>query len=513
MPSCGIAAESLLDSGGPGPLLGRLRPKNPWVARCFGWLVPSHPFGGPVLAFLGTGLGYVALAECAFQVVEAGSGLASFWPSVGFVSGLLVLAPRNLRVWILAAVVPSEVLIDTSNGVSALAGLGFGLTDVVEVSLAAALLLLFAGRRPDGNAQRDFVALAAAGFLAPLAGAVMGAAVSVAIYPGSYGQVWLNWWLGDATGMLLLGPLVLSFARPPQIRPLLRQLPAIFEAGLVVGAAAAVFAGTRTGVEFLILLPLVLLAVRRGLRVTAVANVSFALVATILTGRGSGPLSAIRETGLRVVVLQAFITTTAFVAFLISASIAQRRLAEEALAELASQDPLTGLANRRLFVDQLDRAAERSRRSVERSAVVYFDLDGFKEINDRYGHLVGDSVLIEIGNRLRAQLRASDLAARLGGDEFAALLEPVGALDSAEATAKRVTQSLEKPIETSAGRINVGVSMGVGLVAGDSDMALHAADIQLYRDKALARTSTASRPALAQLPGIRPTADAAMGLG
>ena len=100
-------------------------------------------------------------------------------------------------------------------------------------------------------------------------------------------------------------------------------------------------------------------------------------------------------------------------------------LARERIASLAYSDPLTGLANRTSLMPALDQAVQRARRKNSKLAVVFLDLDGFKEINDVYGHDAGDALLIELAGRLRDNLRASDLIARLGGDEFLVVLEEV----------------------------------------------------------------------------------------
>jgi diguanylate cyclase (GGDEF)-like protein len=94
----------------------------------------------------------------------------------------------------------------------------------------------------------------------------------------------------------------------------------------------------------------------------------------------------------------------------------------EQMTELAHTDPLTELANRRFYMEQLEREFARARRHHRPLSMIYLDLDGFKAINDRFGHLFGDDVLRGVGRSMRAVLRSTDLLARLGGDEFAVLL-------------------------------------------------------------------------------------------
>ena len=120
-------------------------------------------------------------------------------------------------------------------------------------------------------------------------------------------------------------------------------------------------------------------------------------------------------------------------------------LARERIASLAYSDPLTGLANRTSLLPALDQAVQRARRKGSRLAVVFLDLDGFKEINDLYGHDAGDALLIELAGRLRDNLRSSDLIARLGGDEFLVVLEDVQDSAPVETVAKKLLVETVRP--------------------------------------------------------------------
>ncbi len=108
----------------------------------------------------------------------------------------------------------------------------------------------------------------------------------------------------------------------------------------------------------------------------------------------------------------------------------------EELARLARTDPLTGLANRRFFMEQLEREFQRARRYRRPLSLIYLDLDGFKAINDRYGHMFGDEILRGAARSMRAVLRATDLLARIGGDEFAVLLPETGEAGARDVAAK-----------------------------------------------------------------------------
>jgi diguanylate cyclase (GGDEF)-like protein/PAS domain S-box-containing protein len=119
--------------------------------------------------------------------------------------------------------------------------------------------------------------------------------------------------------------------------------------------------------------------------------------------------------------------------------------ARERIASLAYSDPLTGLANRVSLAPALEQAIERSRRHGWKIAGVFVDLDGFKQINDRHGHAAGDAFLVEVAQRLRRSVRASDLVARLGGDEFFVVLEEVQDGESVERVVGKLIDALRRP--------------------------------------------------------------------
>jgi diguanylate cyclase (GGDEF)-like protein len=154
------------------------------------------------------------------------------------------------------------------------------------------------------------------------------------------------------------------------------------------------------------------------------------------------------------------------------------------LAARATVDPLTGLANRALFLERLGQAVASSAADGTTCALVLLDLDDFKTVNDSLGHLRGDGVLVAVAERLRAQLRAGDTAARLGGDEFAVLLERVGGVRDALAVAERLAAELRKPVAVAGREVQARASVGVRLAAGgDPDELLRDADLAMYAAK------------------------------
>ena len=163
----------------------------------------------------------------------------------------------------------------------------------------------------------------------------------------------------------------------------------------------------------------------------------------------------------------------------------KRRQAD--LARLALQDPLTGLANRVLMDDRLRTALARADRHGALTGVLFLDLDGFKAVNDRHGHHVGDEVLKAVARRLRAVLRPADVVARIGGDEFVAICEELHGVEEAHAIASRVEVAIAAPIATDAGPLTVHASVGLALAeaaeGADPDDLVRRADEAMYRAK------------------------------
>ena len=169
------------------------------------------------------------------------------------------------------------------------------------------------------------------------------------------------------------------------------------------------------------------------------------------------------------------------------------------LRHLAYHDSLTGLGNRALFLERLDSALARGRRTGDRVTVLIIDLDDFKPVNDRFGHAAGDTVLREVAGRMAACVREVDTLARLGGDEFAILVERVSPEDLAYLV-ERVAQAVDRPIALESIDVAVRASVGVATadVGADLETLLHEADLAMYTAKEIGkRAAAASRNSLA----------------
>jgi diguanylate cyclase (GGDEF)-like protein len=166
-------------------------------------------------------------------------------------------------------------------------------------------------------------------------------------------------------------------------------------------------------------------------------------------------------------------------------SVEKRRLERATLkiSHLANHDSLTGLPNRRLLFELAGKALESARRAGSILGVLFIDIDDFKPINDNFGHAAGDSALVEIAERLRNHVRASDIIARIGGDEFVAVLTNVKAIADIERVAEKLIAMCSKSISLGWGSSTIGVSMGISVYPADGaamEELLNKADSAMY---------------------------------
>lgn len=163
---------------------------------------------------------------------------------------------------------------------------------------------------------------------------------------------------------------------------------------------------------------------------------------------------------------------------------------EQELQQIAHYDTLTGTPNRRLLMELLKKAVSHARRSGRHLAVCYLDVDGFKAVNDRLGHASGDSLLVELTERLKTVLRGEDTLARLGGDEFVLLLNDLEGVGEAQAVLQRVLAKAGEPIVIAGRKLAITSSIGLTMFPPDDpepDTLLRHADQAMYRAKSLGR--------------------------
>lgn len=166
--------------------------------------------------------------------------------------------------------------------------------------------------------------------------------------------------------------------------------------------------------------------------------------------------------------------------------ITERKRTQEQVWRQANYDVLTGIPNRNLFHDRLDQAVAQANRSEGQVALLFMDLDGFKEVNDTLGHAAGDLLLKESAQRLLACVRESDTVARIGGDEFTAILPHVREAAEAERVATKILDRLREPFHLQGQDVFVSASIGIAVYPGDADSSavlIKHADAAMYRAK------------------------------
>lgn len=164
----------------------------------------------------------------------------------------------------------------------------------------------------------------------------------------------------------------------------------------------------------------------------------------------------------------------------------KRKQSEDLIWRQANFDALTGLPNRRMFFDRLKEEIKKSARNKNVFALMFIDLDGFKEVNDEHGHQAGDELLQAVANSISASIRASDTFARLGGDEFTIILSPIENIDACSFVAEKILNQINKPFELSVGTVSISASIGIAFYPKNGtshDKLISAADSAMYDAK------------------------------
>ncbi|PYQ00957.1 MAG: hypothetical protein DMF82_20675, partial [Acidobacteria bacterium] len=392
----------------------------------------------------GVAVVYFAAGKLGLRMAFDNPSASPVWAPTGLaLTAFLVL---GYRVW--PVIYLSAFLVNVTTAGSVATSLCIAAGNTLEAGVGARLVDAFAGGRGAFQRARDFFRFALfAAVLSTMVSATCGV-TSLALGGfadwGRYGSIWLTWWLGDAAGDLVVAPFALLWSTNPRIR--WRPRRALEAALLLLSlllAGAIVFGGFFPSpvkdypLEFVCIPLLIWAAFRFGQREVATAVVLLSAIAIWGTLRGFGPFvrSAPNES---LLLLQAFMGVTALTSLTLAAVVYERRGAEKRLRRLAVTDALTGLGNYRRLISALGGEIRRSQRTERPFALLLFDLDDLKGINDHHGHLVGNRALCRVAAALRVSCRSIDTAARFGGDEFALILPETG-----ETAAQRVARRIE----------------------------------------------------------------------
>lgn len=320
----------------------------------------------------------------------------------------------------------------------------------------------------------------------------------------------LTWWAGDFVGILLAAPLLLNVSRAALARLWQRRLEYAIWLGLACALGWGIFvlnndaSGNSLPLVFLMLPIVVWSAMRFEITGASLGTLICMFMAVVATSFGLGPFHLPQpQQGL--FVMWAFLAMLVLVQLMVTALQTQRQAAEERFRNLAFFDPLTKLPNRNLLMDHLRLALLTSIRNRRHGALIFLDLDHFKNINDTHGHDAGDQLLREVAGRLLPCVRQSDTVARLGGDEFVLILEhldedPVQAALQAGQVAEKIRSALARPYKLTPllhqNQVTIDyhstVSIGISLFRDRRDQLdelLKRADLTLYQAKAAGRNT------------------------
>ncbi|AWN49409.1 sensor domain-containing diguanylate cyclase [Methylobacterium terrae] len=457
-----------------------------------------------------------ALAAGTLGLTGPDRAVAVIWPANAVLLALMLERrpgawPGVLALGMLASVAADGLM----RGVS-LGSVLHAACSLVELCLAAALLRR-PGPRDEGlldapSAVGRFIAVC--GGVAPALSGIGAAVTARLLFRQDPGASFAVWFLGDGLGLLIVTPFVRALLRGGHRRDFAarsgwRRAEAAGLLALTAASAYAVFFVAPRPLMFVLFCPVMLATFRIGRRGTELAVMIVALIGTVATLGGEGPIATPgadpRE---RALLLQIFLAGLLLTCLPVAAALAARgeslaalsRSAEALraqgaeLARLAATDDLTGALNRAAFRDAAlqvirDSAIRDSAMRIPAHAplsLIAIDLDLFKAVNDRHGHRAGDRALVHLVAVLRAGLREPDLVGRVGGDEFLVLL-PGTDLDRADAIALRLRGALRRtPLALDDGAV-LTLSMSCGTAPYRDGMSfedfVHAADTALYRDK------------------------------
>ena len=445
------------------------------------------PAPGPRLAaWLALVSIYFIAGKLGLRVAFLSPSATPVWPPTGIALAALLLYGR----WLWPAVFVGAFLVNLTTAGTVFTSLAIAGGNTLEAVVGAALVAQWAGGIGAVRRSRSLVMYFGLALCATAISATVGSLTVIlgGISPSTgIGWVWSTWWLGDAVGAVVVGPLLILWARRPA-----RVTRASLAEGTLLILTLLLFTGlafdpgspwapSRAPIEFLCLPPLFWAAFRFGPRITSLGILLVAAIAINGTLHGTGPFVISGSPNTSLLMLQAFLGVVAITSLLLAAAASERHRAERRLRLRSTRDPLTGLLNYRELMGLLGAEIRRCLRTGRSFAILFLDVDGLKAINDRLGHATGSRALCRMADALRDACRAADSLSRYGGDEFAVVL-PEGDSDAALQAAGRITARLAADHEPP----TITASYGLALFPQDGDTPetlLAKADVALYKMK------------------------------
>jgi diguanylate cyclase (GGDEF)-like protein len=440
---------------------------------------------------------YFVAGKLGLRLAFAHPSATAVWPPTGIaLAAFLIL---GYRVW--PAVFLGAFLVNVTTAGSLATSVGIGVGNTLEALLGTYLVNRFARGRDTLNHPESVFrfAMLAAVFSTTVSATcgVMSLSFGGFVRWMDFGSIWLTWWLGDMAGSLVIAPVLLAWSGR---RTIMGRHGTAFEAALLLGGlflvSQTIFGGFLPAnsmgypLEFLCMPFLLWAAFRFRQREATTAVLLLSGSAIFGTLRGFGPF--VRDTpNESLLLLQAYMGVASVTTLMLAAVVSEREHAAEQLRHLSTVDPLTGIANYRQLIDRLQAEIERSQRTARPFALLFLDLDGFKNINDRYGHLVGNRALCRVVEVLRFSCRAIDTPARFGGDEFVVIL-PETDEAAAEQLSRRIADRLARDRETPLISVSLGVAVYPHSAETLQDL-IGAADRSLYEMKSLRTHSLVTR--------------------
>lgn len=436
--------------------------------------------------FISLAVAYVITGKAGLALSYGHPAVTLVFPPAGLALGALLI--YGYRIWPIVFGAAAVMYASTIGPMLAALVLAAGAT--IESVLAAYLVNRYADGRHALQSPRTSLRFSGVVVLASAVAATLNTILIIACglaFWTDFGSLWIVRGIGTLVGTLLVTPLIVLSHPGAHVR-IRRRVAAETVAAIVAVALLGLIVFHRMPVGLrgfpteLLCLPLLLvIAFRLGRRIGAAALVVLTVIGIYGTLNGYGPF--VRSTPLEsLLVVQLFVTVNAIMTLPLAALASEYSVADAQLRELVVTDPLTGLPNYRRLLEVLAGEITGANRDGTNLAVVFFDMDGLKDINDEHGHLVGSRAVCRFAETLRAACRTTDTAARYGGDEFVAVLSDTDH-DGAKLVVRRIAERLAADPDHPALSVSAGIAV-YPRDGGTPTTLLSAADRALYAVKA-----------------------------